>query len=150
VKAPDWYADWRRESFEQLLAKQQHLKDEYGLGGWPRYDYDLDAGLLTLSDERGPRVSCDVEVAGTVGEGDWLWGWANAHLPKGRREKVLRVKAYGEEHGIEELSSELIEAADLEGLGWMLTAATVRLLDAEGAYKSEGLFMTCHSFRRVS
>jgi hypothetical protein len=127
------------------------MSETHRLGHWPRFDYDLENGRLTFSDEAGPKVACDVQVVGTVGQKDWLWGWANPHLPKGCTEQVLAVRAYGDDHNIAELASASVKAKDLQGLGWMLTAATVRLLEADGAYRPpNGLFMVCKSIRFIS
>ena len=148
---PAWYATWREEAFGTLKDKQARIAEEYRLGHWPRYDYDLEAGRLTFSDDGKAKVACDVQVVGTVGKSDWLWGWANATLPKACTDQVLAVRAYGEEHSIEELASASVKSKDLQGLGWMLTAATVQLLGADGAYRPpNGLFMICRSLTFVS
>jgi hypothetical protein len=148
---PAWYADWREEAFQELGDKQDRLEEKYGLGQWPRYDYDLETTRLTFSDEHGPKVACEVQVVGTVGDADWLWGWANAHLPTSCTKDVLQVKSYGQEHGIDELACSHLKAKDLQGLGWMLTAVAARLLGADGAYRTpNGLFMICRSIRFLS
>ena len=43
---PDWYPAWRDEASEQLIAKNAGLENEFRLGHWPRYDYDLTTGRL--------------------------------------------------------------------------------------------------------
>ena len=148
---PAWYAAWREEAFDALSDKQARIAEEYRIGHWPRFDYDLEVGRLTFSDDGGPKVSCDLQVVGTVGKADWLWGWGNSELPKACTSETLRIRAYGEEHGIEELASESVRAKNLQGLGWMVTAASARLLEFDGAYRPpNGLFMICRSFTFVS
>jgi hypothetical protein len=148
---PAWYAGWREEAFDTLSAKQARIAEEFRIGQWPRYDYNLETGRLTFSDEAKVMVTCEIQAVGTVGTSDWRWGWANAALPKTCTDQVLAVRAYGEEHGIDELASASVKAKNLEGLGWMLTAATARLLDAEGAYRPpNGLFLICRSLTLVS
>ena len=148
---PVWYADWRESAFDELGDKQSRLSETYRIGDWARFDYDLETGRLTFSDESGPKVTCNVQVVGTVDTKDWLWGWANGHLPKGCTDRMLSVKAYGDEHNVSELASASVKANDLQSLGWMLTAAAVRLLDADGAYRPpNGFFMVCDSIGFVS
>ena len=135
-RAPKWYDGWREAAFDELRAQQAELSKTFSMGAWPRFDYDLDAAALTFSDESGPRVVADIQVVGTVGSKDWLWGWANPHFPKVCTADMDRVRAYGEEHGIPDLTSEVLEAENLEGLGWMMTAVSARLLAAAGAYRA--------------
>ncbi|WP_348639920.1 DUF6882 domain-containing protein [Mesorhizobium sp. B3-1-7] len=54
---PDWYAAWRDEAFEQLRAKNRRLQDDFRLGSWSRYNYDLKAGKLLFSEQGSSRSS---------------------------------------------------------------------------------------------
>jgi hypothetical protein len=147
--------EWRAEAFQELLAKQDRLEAELHLGKWPRYDYDLERRSLIFSDTGGPRVIADIQAIGTTSERDWLWAWANPSLPKSSTEDALRVKAFGAEHEIADLTRESVESASPDELGWELTAAAVRVVDAAGAYrapsKSVGsLFLLIRSIRFVN
>ena len=154
MDAPDWYDAWCEEAFDAFTTKQKQLTEAYRLGEWLRYDYDANAGVLTFSDQDGPRVVADIQIVGTTGEDDWLWGWANAHWPAPSVEAMDRVRAFGAEHGIEELTTDYLESDDLEGLGWMLTAIAARILDAEGAYRAPAgtgaLYLVLRSIKFVS
>jgi hypothetical protein len=155
VRAPSWYADWRDEALDELTAKQARLRDDYGLGSFNRYDYDVDIGQLTFSDGGRPKVSADIQVVGTTGRKDWLWSWANDHWPAASVEDMQRVRQYGVEHGIEELTADFVVSEDLNGLGWHFSAVAARILDAVGAYRAprdgEGaVFFTLRSIRFVS
>ncbi|WP_246506079.1 DUF6882 domain-containing protein [Mesorhizobium silamurunense] len=46
MKHPDWYPAWRDEAFDQLNEKNGRLQEEFRLGSWSRYDYDLTTGKL--------------------------------------------------------------------------------------------------------
>ncbi|QUD90570.1 DUF6882 domain-containing protein [Phenylobacterium montanum] len=151
MKHPDWYPDWRHDAVHQLQDKIDRLKSEFRLNDWPRYDYDIDAGTLTFSENGVPKLIAEIQVAGTtsVKAGDWLWAWANSHWPEDRVTDSEIVRAFGQEHGICELTHENVEDDDLNALGWALTAVMVRLTDALGAYRPRdddgGLFLVYKS-----
>ena len=154
MQAPDWYEAWCDEAFDAFMAKQKQASETYRLGGWARYDYDTDAGVLTFSDDSGPRVIDDIQVLGTTAPSDWLWGWANAIWPPASVADAARVRDFGAEHGIEELTTESLVSDDLDALGWMLAAIATRVLDAEGAYRAPtqngGLYLIMRTLRSVS
>ncbi len=138
MDSPDWYRDWRHEALHQLKEKAQRLEVDFKLGSWPRYDYDLDTGLLTFSEAGVPRVIAEIEVVGTTSTkaGNWLWAWANDHWPGDRVKASRLVRDFGEEHGIAELISEYVtNVDDLNALGWELTAVATRVTHALGAYR---------------
>ena len=69
--------------------------------------------------------------------------------------EMHRVRQFGIENGIEELTSEYLEDDDLNNLGWQMTAVAARVLDAVGAYRPPrdnggGLFIICRSIEFVS
>ena len=136
MKSPDWYDDWCEEAFAAFTAKQKRMEEAYSLGSWARYDYDADACTLTFSDDKGLRVVADIQVVGTIGQDDWMWGWANANWPRQSTDVMRQVRQFGVDNGVEELATDLLHGDDLDGLGWMLTAIAARVLDAEGAYRA--------------
>lgn len=150
----DWFASWAHDALDDLIAKQDRLAAEFRLGAWSRYDYDLATGAMVFSDEAGPKVQAEIQIVGSTSSEDWLWGWANGHLPPERVEDIYRVKAFGIEHEIAELSSARVEDEDLDQLGWDLTAIAVRVLDAPGAYRAPSekgaLFMVIRSIGYLS
>jgi hypothetical protein len=154
MDAPEWYDAWCEEAFATFTGKQKLLTETYKLDAWQRYDYDTAAGTLTFSDAAGPRVLADIQVIGTIGDQDWLWGWANDSWPALSTDGMLAVRDFGAEHGIEELTSDYLESDDLPGLGWMLAAISARVLDAEGAYRApsgEGaVYLLIRSIKSVS
>ncbi|HEY9217845.1 MAG TPA: hypothetical protein VIO94_07350 [Phenylobacterium sp.] len=151
---PDWYADWRHQALHDLIAKQDRNLADFQTGTWERFDYDLDTLTLSFSDRGVTKVIADIQVVGTTGPEDWLWAWANTDLPEGCRRDVEQVKAFGEEHGIAELTFELLGADDLNSLGWSLAAVAARICDAQGAYRAPSLngalFLIFRNIRYVS
>lgn len=156
MREPDWYAEWKHEAFHELMVKQDVLQRDFGTGAWPRYDYDLDTGTLTFSEEGVVKVVADIQVVGTTGSKDWLWGWANDWWPNSVVADLETVVSFGEEHGIIELTSGYVEDEELNHLGWELTAVAVRILKAVGAYRPKSqdragaLFLLIKSIRHVS
>ena len=137
MKAPDWYPAWRQEAFEQLLFKQETL-ELVGFGNSGQFRYDLDAGTLTISEEQTDKIRGDIQLVGSINGQDWMWSWANDHWPKNAVEDLLKVRDFGREHGIEELTREHVKGYQLEPLAWALTAVAVRILDSPGAYHAGG------------
>ena len=137
MEHPDWYPDWRHDAFHQLMAKIDRLKAEFELSRWPRYDYDLQAGTLTFSDNGVAKVVAEIQVVGTTSNraNNWLWAWANDHWPPERTTDSQKVLRFGEEHGICELTHDYVEDDDINHLGWELTAVAARITDALGAYR---------------
>jgi len=137
MKSPDWYRSWCHEAVHQLEEKNARLNSEFRILDWPRFDYDIDAGTLIFSENGAPKVVTEIQVIGTTSAkaGNWLWGWANSHWPEDRVADAQRVRAFGEEHGICELTHDTIDDKDLNGLGWELTAVAARVTDAIGAYR---------------
>lgn len=154
---PDWYPEWRHEAFHLLQDKNAQLSEQYQLGNWPRFHYDLATRQLIFSQDEHPKVIAEIQVVGTTSAkaGNWLWGWANSHWPLDCVEDAERVCSFGEEHGIGELTSGYVEDDDLNALGWGLTAVAARVCDSVGAYRpprEEGgaLFLLYRSVRWAS
>jgi len=137
MENPDWYPDWRHEAFKELEAKNERLRAEFRVGGWPRFDYDIPAGTLTFSENGIAKVVAEIQVAGSTSDkaGNWVWAWANAQVPMARSADAARVRAFGEEHSIPELVHDRVRDPDLDVLGWEMTAVMVRVTNALGAYR---------------
>ncbi|OHB27699.1 MAG: hypothetical protein A2790_16885 [Phenylobacterium sp. RIFCSPHIGHO2_01_FULL_69_31] len=154
MKAPDWYDAWCEEAFATFTAKQKRMDETHRLAAWARYDYDAAACTLTFSDEAGPRVVADIQVVGTIGGQDWMWGWANGNWPAQSTEAMRQVRQFGLDNGIEELATDVLTSDDLPGLGWMLAAISARVLEAEGAYRAPSgagaVYLLIRSLKSVS
>jgi hypothetical protein len=137
---PDWYSQWRAEAVEQLDKKNRRLQDDFRLGTWSRYDYDLTSGKLVFSDQKVIKIFAEIQIAGStsVKAGNWLWAWSNSNLPGEMLIDARMVRSFGEENGIDELAQPYVTDArdDLEVLGWELSATAVRICRAVGVYRS--------------
>ncbi|TPI42206.1 hypothetical protein FJ414_07115 [Mesorhizobium sp. B3-1-6] len=135
---PDWYAAWREEAFEQLRAKNRRLQDDFRLGSWSRYNYDLKAGKLLFSEQGVVTVVSEIQIAGStsVEAGNWLWAWANSNWPSEFITDAQSARSFGKKHGIGDLTRDYVTGEDLDALGWKLTSAVTRICNACGAYRS--------------
>jgi len=152
MENPEWYPDWRHEAVRQLNEKNDRLSAEFRIGGWPRFDYDIQAGTLTFSERGRAKVIAEIQVAGSTSfkAGNWFWAWANAQVTTARSADAALVRTFGEEHGIAELVHDRVRDPDLDALGWEMTAVMVRVTNALGAYRpprTEGgaLYLTLKS-----
>lgn len=70
--------------------------------------YDLQTGTLSF----GGRFHWEAEVLGTESDetATWLWAWANdaSDIPAEQQGASVKLKALGEEHGIEELTAPMV------------------------------------------
>jgi len=82
-------------------------------------------------------VVAEIQAVGTTSlkAGNWLWAWDNVNLPLDCIEDAQRVRAYGFEHGIGQLTSSYVEDDDLNTLGWELTSVAARVCERAGAYR---------------
>src|SRR5262245_29303879 len=114
MKNPEWYPAWRHEAVEQLNAKNTRLRNDFRLDSWTRYDYDLKAGKLLFSEEGVVKVVADIQIAGSTSAraSNWLWAWANSHLPSELASDARLVRSFGEENGIDELARPFVTDAD--------------------------------------
>jgi hypothetical protein len=128
--APKWYREWRHEAVHTLIDKNAALN----LNQWPRWDYELDKGQLTFSDDERLRIICDVQIVGTTSR-DWLWSWANSHWHEGLTEDARKTRAFGAENRVRELTAGALKEKSLNDLGWALSAVTARVCGSLGVYR---------------
>jgi hypothetical protein len=116
----------------------------YGIGDYPRYEYDLHRGEMWWSEGADPKVRAKVTIVGTLGSEPtiWLWSWANAHFDQLELGPIDKVRQFGEEEEIPKLVNPQWEAEEADG--WEMAAVAARLLESQGAYRSPGA--TCQMF----
>jgi hypothetical protein len=110
----------------------------FSISSWPRWDYDLAHGTLTFSKEGVPRVIASILVVGTTSNsaGTWLWSWANGYLPDNVSEPVKKVREFGLNENLQDLTEPYAE--NDEQFCWDMTAIAARLMEAKGAYRCPG------------
>lgn len=133
--SPEEFAGFRHKAVHELMRLNELCEKEFRISTWPRWDYDLDVGTLTFSQEGVTRVAASIEVVGTTSDTDntWLWSWANSTLPFCVTSAIRNVKSFGEKEGITELTSSIL--ANNDHLGWAMSAVATKILGARGAYR---------------
>ncbi len=76
---------------------------------------DLDVGTLTFSFADGRVVTAPVQVIGTYNteDGTWMWGWDHPSVPAARAADARTVKAFGEKHGVADLTTRKMAVYEL-------------------------------------
>jgi hypothetical protein len=133
---PDKFSTFLHEAVHHL--KDKKCEEEFRISSWPRWDYDLDRGTLTFSQDGQPKVVASIQVVSStsLSSGTWLWSGANQSFPLCVTQKVETVRAFGELESLPELT-QVKRAAD-EYLGWEMTAIAAKILGAKGAYRCPG------------
>lgn len=134
----DRFNQYVAESNERLTRLQEDIQAKWKTGQYDHFDWDQQTGIIAFSSGGKVQVIADIQFVGSISKksGTWLWAWANSYDEEYLRRDVERVAEFGRK----EHFSKLIEAkwpADEED-GWCMTAVAARVLDAEGAYRTEG------------
>ncbi len=148
------YRELRQTSNWSMREKNDRNQGDFGLDSFRRFDWDPWRGELVFSIEGVPKVLARIQVAGTQSKkgGVWRWAWANRGLFEPIRRSALRVRDFGEQHGL----LPLIQAkwAATEADAWQMTAITDRLIEGKGTFKCPGpdaaTFMVFTEIRAVS
>ncbi len=132
------FSDFRHAAVHDLMGLNKKCDEDFHINSWPRWDYDLERGTLTFSQDKMPKVIASIQVVGTTSttEGTWLWGWANENMPKTVTKAIEKVRVFGEAQNLAELTQS--SCPDDEYLGWAMTAIAARVLEAKGAYRCPG------------
>ena len=132
------FSKFRHKAIHELMDLNELCEREFRISSWPRWEYDLDGGTLTFSEDGVPKVVASIQVVGTtsVSGGTWLWGWANESLTPKVTTQLAEVRTFGEAEKISDLTN--AELPDDEYLGWAMTAVTAKVLGAKGAYRCPG------------
>ena len=135
---PEQFSAYRHDAVHELMRLNKLCEEQFHISSWPRWDYELERGTLTFSENGVPKVLALIQVIGTtsVSGGTWMWGWANESLPSNVTKAVANVREFGRAGNITELTE--AELPDDEYLGWSMTAVAARLLGAKGAYRCPG------------
>lgn len=136
--APEDFEQFRHRAVHALQHLNSDCEEQFRIGQWERWDYDLDSGTLVFSESGAPKVIAQIQAVGTTSKtsGTWLWGWANESLPPRVTARLRAVRDFGEAEGLHTLTEPKLP--DDEYLGWELTAITAQIIDAKGAYRCPG------------
>lgn len=141
------------DRFQQLLdtsTEELQLKTEahkaWGLGSFDNWNIDQNVGDLVFSNDDGTNAVAAAQIIGSFNKNDnsWLWAWDNPSIVDDLKRHALKLKAYGEEHGIDRLTDPKWIGSEQDA--WEMAALAVKLCDTQGAYRgpagSTYVFMT--------
>lgn len=128
------YAEILKQSREYLLKQQDNLKKKYGLDDYLQMDFEQHTGEMVFTLKGGRKVIMTFHVVGSISDRSktWMWSWDNLYLLENVTEEMLKVKAFGEENGIEKLTSPKWPGNDDNG--WEMTAIAAWVLKSKGAF----------------
>lgn len=136
--SPEEFAKFRHEAVHSLMRLNKSCEHEFRISSWPRWHYDLERGTLSFLNDDQPRVIASIQVVGTTSErsGTWLWSWANESLPENATRSMMKVRAFGEQESLSDLTTP--SAADDAYVGWGMTAIAAKIIGAKGGYRCPG------------
>lgn len=139
------FQDLLDASVEELQLKTEAHK-AWGLGAFDRWDIDQKAGDLVFSNADGTKAIAPAQIIGSFSTNDntWLWAWDNPSIVDDLKIHALKLKQYGEQHGIDKLTTRKWTGTEEDA--WAMAALAVKLCDAQGAYRGPAgptyVFMT--------
>src|SRR4051794_35350571 len=110
----------------ELERKQAVLIERFGLGAFPRWDYDQTMERLSFSDNAGEvRVEFSAIIIGSFSTKSqtWKWAWANPTVEEATQSKSGQVRGLYERTGFEVFRTETFNAD--EAMAWELAAMAV-------------------------
>ncbi len=128
------------------MRKQRAFAQFLGNHAWEYVKADGTISLPAQGKEAAPRVY-PVQVLGTESEQarTWLWAWSNPEsaFPPEQLQAAERLRQYGEEHGIEELTVPRLPLDRVQG--HLLASLALGVLDYPAYYRGgvSGTHLVC-------
>lgn len=147
----DW-AQWSKDAVSLMSRRNAAWEGEYRVSGAP-YQWTLDPPELVF-DRGQDEVVADICVVGTasLGEGTYLWAWANEAIPESARKGLDEVRLFGREYGLPLLFEPMMHGGLSEGKECAATAGKIQ--NAAGVFVELSgdpiIFFTLHNFRTRS
>lgn len=141
------------EASDFLRARIARAREEFGIGDFEEYHYDLKTGRFWWSEGGVPQVEARMVVVGSIStiSKTWLWAWANTQLHGLDQSEIECVRRYGIQRDLPPLVDPTWTGDEVDG--WEMTALSARLLESSAAYRSPSangaLFLLLHHLRRV-
>lgn len=113
----------------------QQAVESHGLDTMARAAISQEEGLLRFLDENGTaRVSTPITLIGTFSPiaQTWRWGWANPSIRPPLVADLEKVRAYGDELSLLDLTEPAMET-DEDG-AWSMAAMALKILGGQGVY----------------
>ena len=130
------FAQYVDQSVKELQQRQAELTRDFKLGQWERFDWYQERQELVFSQQGVPKVIAKVQIVGSYSKlsKTWRWAWANDTVLPALKQDVQQVKQLGATKGWSQLTQP--QWSSTEDDGWYMTAVTLRVTNAKGAYRS--------------
>jgi hypothetical protein len=124
-------------SVEGLKMTTDAHKATWHLGEEKSWNVDQDTGQIVFAFANGTTASSPVQIVGTFNAKDntFMWGWDHPSVVPTLQASAVRVRAFGEEHGLREFTTQKVSCSEMRA--WEYTALAMRLSKASGAYRAE-------------
>ncbi|MBI2307905.1 MAG: hypothetical protein HYU78_11450 [Rhodocyclales bacterium] len=124
-------------SVEGLKMTTDAHRGTWHFGEEKSWDVDQDNGHIIFTFANGTVASSPVQIVGTYNSKDstFMWGWNHPSVVPALQAAASRVKAFGEEHNSNELTTQKVSCS--EQRAWEYTALAMRLSESCGAYRGE-------------
>jgi hypothetical protein len=121
----------------ELERKQDWLEKEFALSEHRRWNWDQETGQLIFSNDGVPALIAQIEFIGSVStiSDTWLWAWANFSLNLNMRNRVTKVRQFGEQEHFPHLKTSQWCASEHDG--WHMAAVAARVIGAIGVYRAQ-------------
>ena len=142
---PPDFATLIEGSMEGLRLQSESHQKSWRFGDEDQWSLDQDSGelIFTFPDTI---AKAPAQIIGTfdTAANTWLWAWANRSIAEHLTRDAVRVRQYGQQHGIARLTAAGWQAEELDG--WQMAALANRLCSSNGAYRGPAgatlVFMT--------
>jgi hypothetical protein len=138
------------QSMEELRLKTAAHDGTWHIGK-ANWAVDQTTGQIVFTTPGGITATCPVQIIGTYNTADntWLWGWDHPSVEPALQEHAAMVRDYGEQHGIEKLTTRKLHCSEDEA--WEFAALACKLAGAQGAYRGPtGTALVFMTFGKVN
>lgn len=122
-------------SAEQAQTANMLHNARWRLGEEKSWHLDQANGQLLLNFDDGSFALAPAQIVGTYHHQDssFLWAWDHPSILPALQRNATAVKQFGKKHGARELTKSKLKCT--EHRAWELTALTMHLNQAKGAYR---------------
>jgi hypothetical protein len=126
-----------RVSMEELMVLTQNHQENWHFGKEEEWQLNQERGELVLTFP-GRQIVAPAQIIGAYDTQNaaWQWAWAKQSLPHHLIAHSLLVRDYGEQQGVERLTSPEWQGEETDC--WYMAALACRLCNSQGAYRAPG------------
>jgi hypothetical protein len=119
---------------EGLRLQTEAHQATWRFGKSERWDFSQDTGELVFTfPDRVVRAPAQIIGSFDSREGSWMWSWTNLSISDSLKRDSVRVREYGERHGIRRLTTPTWAGEEMDS--WHMAALANRLCETNGVYR---------------